>query len=142
MSKLDNILDEYHKYLTLRKLCKAEHTPYLLRWAKQFLRFARDKTGHKSERIVANVQESVRLRLGNSGLRPSGHPVWTPSAWKVFLSHPDDIRRTIRYIRENPLKGRIPEQNWTFITEYDGWPLHPGHNPNSPYAKRLRDRKR
>ena len=52
MNKLDKILDEYHKYLMFRKLCKAEHAPYLVRWAKQFLRFAKGKTGHKFETVI------------------------------------------------------------------------------------------
>ncbi|MDP6634129.1 MAG: hypothetical protein QGG42_04485 [Phycisphaerae bacterium] len=93
----------------------------------------------KAEDMIANVQEAVRLRLGNSGLRAPDHPVWAKSGWKVFLDHPDDIRRTIRYIRQNPLKRRMPPQAWIFITEYNGWPLHPGHNPNSPYAKQMRE---
>jgi hypothetical protein len=47
MSKLDKVMDEYHKYLTLRKLAKDEHPPYLVGWVKKFLRFAKDKTGHR-----------------------------------------------------------------------------------------------
>ncbi|MDP6634179.1 MAG: hypothetical protein QGG42_04735 [Phycisphaerae bacterium] len=93
----------------------------------------------KAEQMIENFQESCRLRLSASGLRPSGHPVWARSGWKVFLDHPDDIRRTIRYVRDNPLKRRRPAQEWAFVTEYNGWPLHAGHNPNSPYARRLRE---
>ena len=52
MNKLDKILDEYHKYLTLRKLCKTEHAPYLVGWGKQFLRFAKDKTSHNFETVI------------------------------------------------------------------------------------------
>ena len=93
----------------------------------------------KAEEMIENVQESCRLRLGSAGLRAPDHPVWAKSGWKVFLDHPDDIRRTIRYIRENPLKSGMPPQEWRFVAEYDGWPLHAGHNPNSPYARRLRE---
>ena len=92
--------------------------------------------------MIENVQESVRLRLGSLGLRSSDHPVWGGPGWslqKVFLDHPDDIRRTIRYINNNPLQRRMSKQEWTFVAEYNGWPLHPGHNPNSPYARRLRE---
>ncbi len=62
--------------------------------------------------------------------------VWGGPGWNVFQDNPDDIRRTITYIEENPTAMRKPRQQWTFVTEYDGWPLHEGHNPNSPYAKR------
>jgi REP element-mobilizing transposase RayT len=93
-----------------------------------------------AEQMIENLQRSCRLRLSSLSLREPDHPVWARSGWKVFLDHPDDIRRTIRYIRQNPLKRKMPEQEWTFVVEYDGWPIGPGHNPNSPYAKRLQGR--
>ena len=33
-------------------------------------------------------------------------------------------------------------QHWDFVKPYDQWPLHEGHNPDSPYAKGLRGWKR
>ena len=93
----------------------------------------------KAERMIETVQESCRLRLSSSGFRAPDHPVWARSGWKVFLDHPDDIRRTIHYIRENPLKRGMSPQEWAFVSEYDGWPLQVGHDPNSPYARRLRE---
>jgi len=32
------------------------------------------------------------------------HPIWGGPGWKVFPDHPDDIRRTIRYICGNPME--------------------------------------
>lgn len=32
-----------------------------------------------------------------------------------------DIERVVDYIRKNPLKEGLPEQNWSFVTPYDGW---------------------
>ncbi len=96
------------------------------------------KHKNTAEQMIADFQESSRLRLRNAGLFPSEHPVWGGPGWKVFLDHPDEVRRTIRYIEENPVKWKLPRQRWLFVKEYDGWPLHPGHSPNSPYAKRLR----
>jgi len=61
MSKLDKVLDEYHKYLTLRKLCKTEHAPYLVGWVKQFLRFANDKTGHKLKTVDSPRKNTKEL---------------------------------------------------------------------------------
>ena len=52
MNKLDKILEKYHKYLMLRKLAKKEHAPYLVGWVKEFLQFAKDKTGHKFEAVI------------------------------------------------------------------------------------------
>ena len=42
----------------------------------------------KAEQMIENFQESCRLRLSASGLRPSGHPVWARSGWKVFYRGP------------------------------------------------------
>ena len=96
------------------------------------------KHKHQAEDMLENLQESSRLRLRTAGLRSSDHPVWGGPGWKVFLDTPTDIRRTIRYIEENPPQWRLPRQQWSFVKSYDGWPLHPGHSPNSPYAKSLR----
>ncbi len=97
------------------------------------------KHKHQAERMLENLQESSRLRLCNAHARSFDHPVWGAPGWKIFVDHPDGIRRVIKYIENNPVKWKLPKQHWPFVKEYDGWPLHPGHSPNSPYAKRLRD---
>jgi REP element-mobilizing transposase RayT len=66
------------------------------------------------------------------------HPIWAGPGWKVFLDHPDEVRRTIGYVERNPEPYGLPPQKWPFVQTYDGWPLHVGHSPNSPYAKALR----
>lgn len=96
------------------------------------------KHKHLAEDKIAHLQDDSRLRLRNLDTWKANHPVWGGPGWKVFLDHPDDIRRVIRYIEMNPIKARMPAQSYSFVKPYDGWPLHPGHNPNSPYAKRLR----
>jgi len=90
-----------------------------------------------AEQMIEVLQTNSRLRLSSLGLRPADHPVWARSGWKIFLDHPDEIRRTIRYIDGNPGKWRLPKQRWAFVKPYDGWPLHAWHSPNSPYARRL-----
>jgi REP element-mobilizing transposase RayT len=97
------------------------------------------KHKHLAEEMIEVLKESSRAELLDLGLAPEDHPVWTAGGgWKVFLEHPDEVRRTIRYIEKNPLEIRLPEQKWRFVKPYDGWPLHPGHSPHSPYAKALR----
>jgi hypothetical protein len=89
--------------------------------------------------MIENLKSHSRLRLSVTGSRTNDHPTWTAGlGWKVFLDHPDEIHRTIPYIEQNPVKIGLPIQRWPFIKAYDGWPLHPGHSPNSPYAKGLR----
>lgn len=100
------------------------------------------KHKHDAETMIVNFQEESRSRLRAGGTRAANHPVWGGPGWKVFLDHPDQVRRTIRYVELNPVKQRLPRQAWSFVTTYDGWPLHPGHSPNSPYAKWLREQGR
>lgn len=97
------------------------------------------KHKHSAEDMADNLMHVSRLKLIESGHRSPSHPVWIASCgWKVFLDHPDEVRRTITYIDRNPLPLGLPRQAWPFVVPYDGWPLHPGHSPNSPYATRLR----
>jgi REP element-mobilizing transposase RayT len=91
-----------------------------------------------AEEMIEKVQSLSRKRLVEVGLRDSDHPTWTRGGWKVFLDHPDEIKRTIRYVDNNPKKMRLPNQQWSFVKKYDNWPLHVGHSSNSPYARALR----
>jgi REP element-mobilizing transposase RayT len=95
------------------------------------------KHRHLAEEMIENIQSLSRKRLIEAGLRVSNHPTWTHGGWKVFLDHPQEVRRTIDYVENNPLKMRLPLQRWPFVVEYNDWPLHPGHSPNSPYAQAL-----
>jgi REP element-mobilizing transposase RayT len=100
------------------------------------------KHKHLAEEMILNFQRASHLRIHELKSRDENQRSWASGGgWKVFLDHPDDVRRTIAYIDENPLKIGLSKQNWAFVTTpYDGWPLHAGHNPNSPYARGLRCR--
>ena len=87
-----------------------------------------------AEEMIEKIQALSRKRLVECGLREVEHPTWTRGGWKVFLDHPDEVWRTIRYIENNPVKVRLPAQCWPFVSKYDNWPLHPGHSPKSPYV--------
>ena len=98
------------------------------------------KHKHSAEEMGKIFKDCSRLRLSSAGHRDGNHPTWTGgNGWSVFLDHPLEIRRTIPYIEQNPVKIGLPKQLWSFVKQYDNWPLHVGHSPNSPYAKRLRD---
>ena len=97
------------------------------------------KHKHSAEDMIENLKNSSRQRLVLNGMRTPDHPTWTAGAgWNVFLDHPEQIHRTNRYVERNPIKDGLPAQNWPFVKIYDNWPLHPGHSPNSPWARRLR----
>jgi REP element-mobilizing transposase RayT len=95
------------------------------------------KHKHHAEEMIQNLQRESRLKLIEAGRVEIEHPLWGGPGWKVFLDSPEEIQRTIRYIEQNPVKIGQPRQQWGFVKEYDGWPLHPGHDPRSPYAKRM-----
>ncbi|WP_425400813.1 hypothetical protein [Aeoliella sp.] len=117
-----------HKYTCYACAVMPDHVHMVIR-----------KHKHQAEEMLANLKRLSRERLVSEGYFENDHPVWTAGdGWKVFLEHPDDIRRTISYVQRNPTKSGLPIQRWDFTTDYDGWPLHPGHSPNSPYARALR----
>jgi REP element-mobilizing transposase RayT len=91
-----------------------------------------------AETMIEKLQSLSRERLVRAGLRQESHPTWTRGGWKVFLDHPDEVRRTIKYVENNPVKQRLPAQTRKWVTPYDDWPLHAGHSPNSPYARALK----
>lgn len=96
------------------------------------------KHKHQAEEMIEKFQGSSRLRLRSVGLRTADHLVWGGPGWKVFLDHPSEVRKTIRYVEQNPEKIGRAVQHWPFVKAYDDWPLHPGHSPNSPYVKALK----
>ena len=98
------------------------------------------KHKHLAEEMMVQLQRAAHSRLLELRHRDESQRTWASGGgWKVFLDHPDEVRRTINYIDETPVKIGLPKQDWPFVTTpYDGWPLHPGHSPNSPYARGLR----
>ena len=78
---------------------------------------------------VANLLKGASTRaLIAEGLHPLAKlvppdqrppKVWARNQWKVFLDAPADIRRTIRYVEENPPKEGKDRQRWSWVTPYD-----------------------
>ena len=91
-----------------------------------------------AEEMIELFQSESASRLRGISGWPADHPVWGGEGWKVFLDHPDEVKRTIGYIERNPEPYRLPRQFHPFVKPYDNWPLHDGHSPNSPYAKALK----
>lgn len=77
----------------------------------------------QAEDMIEQLQHSSRKNLQSAPnkLRPANHPVWGGTGWKVFLNTQQDIRRTIHYIEQNPVKIGHPMQRWNFVTPYEGW---------------------
>jgi REP element-mobilizing transposase RayT len=90
------------------------------------------------EEMIENLQDRSCDRFCDGGSCNPSHPVWTDGGWKRYLFTPEEVRGVIRYIEGNPLEIGWPLQRWDFVKAYDNWPLHPGHDPKSPWARGLR----
>jgi len=75
----------------------------------------------KGEEMIAALQAKSRECLIAKGLRKGDHPVWGGPGWKVFLETREDIERIVKYIQQNPIKAKLPKQEWGFVTPYNGW---------------------
>jgi hypothetical protein len=69
------------------------------------------------------------------------HLIWTGYGWWL----PNDPRGSMSHRIASDVIAELGELHYgrkkvqpRFLTPYDGWPMHPGHCPNSPYARRLR----
>ena len=82
------------------------------------------KHKHFAEEMIQQFQKYSAEALVDAGLRSKDHPVWSTSGWKVFLDDADDVRRTVHYIEQNPMKMNLPIQRYPWITSYDNWPFH------------------
>lgn len=88
------------------------------------------KHKHRAEAMIANLQAASKGVLAAANRRDVNHPVWGGPGWKVFLFTQEDVRRTVRYIEDNPRKAGLSDQQWDFVTPYDGW------MPGNPYGNK------
>jgi len=132
-ASINAIASGFAKVVTERK-----YTCYACAVLRDHVHLVIRKHRDTAEEMIAHLQRESHMALREAGLVDFEHPAWGGHGWKVFLDHPDDIRRTNKYVEDNPIPFRMPVQRWGFVKEYDGWPLHAGHSPNSPYVKRMR----
>lgn len=82
------------------------------------------KHKHDAETMIDNFQLESRAWLLERDIIAEQHPVWTKGGWKVFLDNPEEVWQRIQYVESNPMKERMPKQNWPFVVPYDNWPFH------------------
>jgi len=78
---------------------------------------------------LADVSRTrLRLRLssesGCAERTAANHPIWADRPYKKFLYTPEDIRRTIQYVNDNPRKEGLTAQDHELVTPYNNWPHH------------------
>lgn len=78
----------------------------------------------RAEDMIEKLQIASRAAVIDAEMRHFDHPVWGGDGWKVFLESPQDIRRTIGYVEQNPIKSHLAPQKWDFVVPYYGWPFH------------------
>ena len=72
-------------------------------------------------RIGGHLKGRATQRLVTEGLwSEDQRPVWGGRGWKVFLDTPDDVRRAVAYVEENPVKDGKPRQRWSFVVPFEG----------------------
>jgi REP element-mobilizing transposase RayT len=81
-----------------------------------------------AEDMIRKCQVASCRAVRELATRDRFHPVWGGGGWKVFLDSVDDVRRTVEYVEDNPIKARLPAQTWDFVSPYDDWPFHKGRS--------------
>lgn len=86
---------------------------------------------HSVERIVNLFKGAATRKLLAEGLHPLAAfrnadgevpKCWARGERKMFLNTEADIRRSITYAEDNPLKEGKPRHQWGFVTPFEGLP--------------------
>ena len=81
------------------------------------------------EQVIRQIRTEMTAQLLADGLHPfqdlrekdgSIPCIWSRSPWKVFLDDDAGIRRSIKYVQDNPLRRKMPRQSWKFVNRYRG----------------------
>ena len=85
---------------------------------------------YHAEQVANLLKGAATKRLRAKGLDPFPldirHSPWSASLWKVFLNDAADVRRSIRYVEQNPMREGLRSQRWSCVTPYTPAPLGPG----------------
>jgi REP element-mobilizing transposase RayT len=86
------------------------------------------RPGMKVEQLVIQLKGDATQQLEREGIHPlsdyriEGKRVprcWVRGQWKVYLD-PEDVRRAIDYVENNPVKEGKKKQTWSFVLRYGG----------------------
>jgi len=70
-------------------------------------------------RFAARLKGAATKRLRHENLYPGEVPSpWGRLPWIIYLWTERDVRRTIRYVEENPIRAGLKRQRWSFVTPY------------------------
>ncbi len=87
-----------------------------------------DRHNKSIEFIAGFLKRSASRALSRAGCHPfatRSEPngrlpsPWVEGGWNVFLDTDDEIRQRIDYTNDNPVKARLPRQQWPFVVPFD-----------------------
>ena len=96
----------------------------------------------RAETMIDHLRTESALRLCRLADVPNDHPVWNTGHYKKFLFTPEDVTRTVAYIRDNPRRERLPEQRYPFIAPYRNEWHRRGKNVTFPLTQPLQEETR
>jgi REP element-mobilizing transposase RayT len=80
-------------------------------------------------RFAGRLKGAATKRLRTENLHPLAEfesadgtipSPWAHLPWVVYLFTPEDMRRAIKYVNDNPVKAGLPKQEWSFVQPYIG----------------------
>ncbi len=80
------------------------------------------------ERICEQFKGAATAQLNREGIHPFADvhyrngrtpTPWARKGWWVYLDSAADVRRSIRYVNENPVRAGLRPQRWSFVTPYE-----------------------
>jgi REP element-mobilizing transposase RayT len=73
--------------------------------------------GAASKQILSTQSHPMQSYCRGLSRLPS---MWGESQWIVYLDTEEAILNAIRYVKENPIQEVLSQQNWGFVTRFEG----------------------
>jgi REP element-mobilizing transposase RayT len=111
-----------------KMVAKSGYSVYACSILPKHVHMALGRFRYHAETMVRLLKAEASHELSEAGLHPFAEHVlptgrlpspWSRNCWKVFLNTPDDIRRAIWYVEQNPVKEGKRAQKWDFVIPYD-----------------------
>jgi REP element-mobilizing transposase RayT len=108
-------------------LPKIELVVYALAVQPDHVHVVAAQHAYSPEEILAALKRAGTKGLSADSLHPfTNHPrtndrlpsPWAEKGWKVFLNTPEEMRRAIRYVEQNPIRAGLKPQSWSCVTRY------------------------
>jgi len=73
------------------------------------------------ESLVNQLKSCATKQLTAAGKHPleGQRSPWSRGYWLVYLDTLKDVRAAIQYVRQNPVRDGLREQNWSFVVPFE-----------------------